>query len=73
MTGTVAPLVWSDVRLQAIDLPTKRLELTLGLGSGLTAREGRVFALTDRGPNLFISQAMDDYGLVRLGGLARRA
>ncbi len=69
MTGTVAPLVWSDVRLEAIDLPTKRLELTLGLGSGLTAREGRVFALTDRGPNLFISQAMDDYGLVRLADL----
>lgn len=42
---------------------------TLGLASGLTARGGRVFAVTDRGPNLFISQAIADYGLTGLEAL----
>lgn len=69
MAATAEPLVWNDVQLEAIDLPAKRLQLTLGLGSGLTARGGRVFAVTDRGPNLFISQAVDDHGLAGLAAL----
>ncbi len=62
----VERLDWTDIRLDAIDLPKAKLQLTLGLGSGLSARGGRVFAVTDRGPNLFVSQAVDDYGLVSL-------
>lgn len=63
MGVAVEKLEWRDIPLDAIDLPKRKLELTLGLGSGLTSHGGRVFAVTDRGPNLFISQAVDDYGL----------
>jgi hypothetical protein len=61
MAATVEPLAWTDVQLEGGG--------TLGLGSGLTARDGRVFAVTDRGPNLFISQAIADYGLTGLEAL----
>lgn len=64
-------LAWRDVPLEEIELPRARLKLTLGLGSGLTRRasDGRVFAVTDRGPNLFVSQAVDQYGLTSLEAL----
>jgi len=62
----VEKLDWRDVPLEAIDLPKARLQLTFGLGSGLSSCGGRVFAVTDRGPNLFVSQAVDDYGLGHL-------
>lgn len=66
MAARVERLTWRDEPLQAIALPGVELKLTLGLGSGLTSRGGRIFAVTDRGPNLFVSQAIDDYGLSHL-------
>jgi len=64
-------LAWSDVSLDPIDLGGAMLQLTLGLGSGLARRanDGALFAITDRGPNLFPSQAVDDHGLTRLAHL----
>ncbi len=71
MPARLERLAWRDVPLEAIDLPKARLQLTLGLGSGLTRRasDGRIFALTDRGPNLFVSQAVDEFGLTHLDAL----
>ena len=57
MSQGVELLRWTDVPLE-----TGEPQLTLGLGSGLTARDGRVFAVTDRGPNLFIAEAIAAYG-----------
>ncbi|MEQ1610702.1 MAG: hypothetical protein ABL956_17320 [Hyphomonadaceae bacterium] len=58
----VKRLTWRDIPYGEIDLPKKKLQLTLGLGSGLTRRPdaaaGRVFAITDRGPNMFASTAI---------------
>jgi hypothetical protein len=65
----VEKLDWRDEPLDAIGFPKAELKLTLGLGSGLCSRNGRLFAVTDRGPNLFVSQAVDDYGLAHLDGL----
>lgn len=65
----VEKLDWRDEPLDVIRFPKAELKLTLGLGSGLCARNGRIFAVTDRGPNLFVSQAVDDYGLVHLESL----
>jgi hypothetical protein len=69
MAARVERLAWRDIPLDAIDLPKAKLQLTLGLGSGLSASRGRIFAVTDRGPNLFVSQAVEDYGLVELAPL----
>jgi len=66
MPVAVEKLNWVDQPLDAVELPKAKLQLTLGLGSGLTSRDGRGFAVTDRGPNLFVSQAADDYGLTHL-------
>lgn len=66
MPARVERLTWRDIPLDAIDLPKAKLQLTLGLGSGLSSRGGRLFAVTDRGPNLFVSHAVDDYGLAHL-------
>lgn len=68
MSARAERLAWRDVPLDEIDLPKGRLRLTLGLGSGLSRRvsDGALFAITDRGPNLFVSQAIDDYGLAHL-------
>jgi hypothetical protein len=66
MTVTVEKLVWRDIPLDEIAMPKQPLRLTLGLGSGLCARDGRIFAVTDRGPNLHLSVAIDDYGLAGL-------
>lgn len=65
----VEKLDWRDVQLDTINFPKAELKLTLGIGSGLCARNGRLFAVTDRGPNLFVSQAVDDYGLMHLACL----
>ncbi len=64
MAARVESLAWTDVPLVAGET-----QLTLGLGSGLTTRDGRIFAVTDRGPNLFIADAIAAYGLVGLEGL----
>jgi hypothetical protein len=71
MGAKVEQLRWTDIALDEIALPHTSpgrapLRLTLGLGSGLSARGGRLFAVTDRGPNLHVSQAVDDYGLAHL-------
>jgi hypothetical protein len=69
----VERLVWNDFALDSVDLGGVALKLTLGLGSGLSRRAGDapgvVYALTDRGPNLFVSQAVDDYGQAHLAYL----
>ena len=70
MAVRIERLHWTDISIGEIALPTKTMKLTLGLGSGLSRRSdhppGRVFAITDRGPNIFASTAVDDYGLIAL-------
>ncbi len=70
MVARVERLAWRDIPQEAIDLPKATLQLTVGLGSGLSQRPsdaaGHVFAVTDRGPNLFVSSAIGDYGLTGL-------
>jgi hypothetical protein len=68
MAARVERLAWRDVPVGEIELPKETLRLTLGLGSGLSARGGRVFAVTDRGPNLFVSDAAGRYGLRQFDG-----
>lgn len=71
MAARVERQAWSDVQLDPIDLTGRKLLLTLGLGSALSRRasDGALFALTDRGPNLFISQAVDELGQTQLAHL----
>ena len=70
---TVERLAWQDRALGELILPDGVLRATLGLGSGLTRRPGdppgRLWALGDRGPNLKIGQAREDYGVTGLGRL----
>ncbi|MDP3495191.1 MAG: esterase-like activity of phytase family protein [Hyphomonadaceae bacterium] len=70
MAVRIERLDWTDIPIGEIALPKKAMKLTLGLGSGLTRRPGdppgRVFAVTDRGPNIFASTAVDGYGLTGL-------
>ncbi len=67
-------LAWRDELLAEIALPGGVLRVTLGLGSGLARRPGdppdRLWAISDRGPNLKIKQAVHDYGLDHLRLLA---
>lgn len=71
MTARVQRLGWRDLPHGEFELPRQKLRLTLGLGSGLTRRasDGALFAITDRGPNMFASTAVDDYGLTALDHL----
>lgn len=71
MAARAERLAWRDVLLDPIHLGGVTLQLTLGLGSGLSRRtsDGALFAITDRGPNLFPSQAANDYGLAWLAPL----
>lgn len=73
MAARVERLVWNDLALEPVELAGARLRLTLGLGSGLARRlgdaPGVLFAVTDRGPNLFVSQAVEDYGQTHLAHL----
>src|SRR4051812_9193609 len=61
---------WRDPPLGEIALPRGVLRLTLGPGSGLGRRpgdpQGRFWGVGDRGPNLKIPAAVDDYGLLSL-------
>lgn len=70
MAVRIERLDWTDISIGEIALPKTAMKLTLGLGSGLSRRAddppGRVFAITDRGPNIFASTAVDDYGLTAL-------
>jgi hypothetical protein len=66
---TAQRLAWRDISLGVINLAGgRRMRLTLGLGSGLSRRSGErngtVWAIADRGPNLKIKSAIKRYGLV---------
>ncbi len=71
---TIERLAWRDELLAQVVLPGGVLRVTLGLGSGLARRPGdppdRLWAISDRGPNLKIKQAVRDYGLDHLRPLA---
>lgn len=66
-------LDWSDELLGEIELPKRPLRLRSSCGSGLAVRSGdppgTIWALGDRGPNLKVKNAIDDYGLDRLAHL----
>jgi hypothetical protein len=63
-------LHYADEELAELDLPGGRLRITRGLGSGLARRRsdppGILWSVGDRGPNLKVPQAIDDYGLRHL-------
>ncbi len=69
----VTRLRWRDPPLAKIKLPGGTLRLTLGIGSGLSravgAPAGRIWGLGDRGPNLKIDKAVQDYGVTGLAAL----
>ncbi|MGH6999232.1 MAG: esterase-like activity of phytase family protein, partial [Phenylobacterium sp.] len=70
----VERLKWRDHVLADIPLPKGVLRITLGVGSGLSRRAddppGRLWAIGDRGPNLKVKMAVEDYGLEHLARLA---
>ena len=70
MAARVERLIWRDLSWGELQLPDRSVQLTRGLASGLTRRTGdapgRFFAVTDRGPNLFVSTMVDEYHLVHL-------
>jgi hypothetical protein len=65
---SVTRLAWTDLELGGIALPSERMVLRSGFGSGLTVRrgaaEGALWAVGDRGPNLKASTALKRYGVV---------
>ncbi len=71
---TVTRLTWTDHPLDRVETPRGRLDITLGLGSGLARRAGDppgvIWAIGDRGPNIKIGAAVEDHGLTHLSGLA---
>jgi hypothetical protein len=70
----IEPLLWRDPPVAEIELPNGVLKMTLGLGSGLARRPGappgRLWGITDRGPNLKIPAAVEAHGLAHLARLA---
>ncbi len=63
----VTRLTYEDEHLRDIAYPRGTLRLTRGLGSGLTrSADGRLWAVGDRGPNLKIKLAVEEYGLEAL-------
>jgi len=70
----VERLAWTDHDIADIALPGARLRITLGLGSGLSRRPGdppgRLWSISDRGPNLKVPLAVERYGLDHLAALA---
>jgi len=63
-------LHYSDEELAELELPGGRLRVTRGLGSGLSRNPlddpGILWSVGDRGPNLKVPQAVDQYGLDQL-------
>jgi len=63
-------LHWRDEDLGEIVTPRARLAITRGVGSGLSRRPGAppglIWAITDRGPNIKMAQAIDEFGLAHL-------
>jgi hypothetical protein len=70
----IEELAWDEQPIGGLDLPKRRLEMVWGFGSGLTRRlsdpPGRVWAIGDRGPNLKVEVAIENYGLDTLGAHA---
>lgn len=68
----IEELEWEELPIGGLDLPAKRLEMVWGFGSGLTHRKGdppgRVWAIGDRGPNLKVEVAIEEYGVETLAG-----
>jgi hypothetical protein len=66
----ITRLAWQDADLGALDLPKGRLAIRSGFGSGLSRRPadplGRVWAVCDRGPNIKLKPAVEQYGLEEL-------
>ncbi len=63
----ITELRFDDEVLARLDLPGGVLTVTRGVGSGLaTSRDGRVWAVGDRGPNLKVTLAVERYGLDHL-------
>ena len=61
----IVPLRWRDEPIGEVEFPRKKLVIRHGIGSGL-ARDPReesvVWAIADRGPNIKVKTAIDDYG-----------
>ena len=61
----VVPLRWRDDPIGEVDFPARKLVIRHGIGSGLSrdpAEDTIVWAIADRGPNLKLKTAVDDYG-----------
>lgn len=63
-------LAWRDEALREIALPSGRLTVTRGIGSGLAnlrhSVPDRIWAICDRGPNLKVEDAVPRFGLEAL-------
>jgi len=73
---SIERVAWRDVSLGSVALVNgKRMRLTLGVGSGLSLRQGddsgTVWAIADRGPNLKVKTAVARYGLTKLQRLSK--
>ena len=61
----IVPLRWRDEPIGEVEFPGKKLVIRHGIGSGLArdpSEDSVVWAITDRGPNLKVKTAIDDYG-----------
>ncbi|HEX9933095.1 MAG TPA: hypothetical protein VGB08_09660, partial [Allosphingosinicella sp.] len=60
-------LSWSDLPLGEVVLPKGRMSIRSGFGSGLARRPGdppeTVWAVCDRGPNIKVKSAVEDWGV----------
>jgi hypothetical protein len=63
-------LSWSDLPLGEVEFPNGTMALRSGFGSGLARRPadppGTVWAVCDRGPNIKVKSAVEDWGLAAL-------
>jgi hypothetical protein len=66
-------LKWKDVVLGDFLTPRGRVPVTLGLGSGLSvrARDGSLWSVADRGPNMTVETAIERHRLPGLGPLRK--
>jgi hypothetical protein len=61
---TITRLQFEDQQLTEIPCPKRIMKISRGLGSGLTrSPDGRLFAIGDRGPNLKVKLAVEEFGL----------
>jgi hypothetical protein len=70
----VERLAWTDNVIGEVDVPSGKLVLRSGYGSGLARRSGDApdlfWAVGDRGPNLKVNAAIERYGLHHLSPLS---